>query len=75
MIMASLFDENFQYTARAKHIYKELQGMLGPLYQEMLEEGYSPREITVLVTNAAIATENALVSQWEETRIATLPKT
>jgi hypothetical protein len=68
--MASLFDQNFKYTSRAKTVYKEMQGWLQPLYQELLEEGYSPREITALVTNAATKTENALVLEWEETQVA-----
>lgn len=68
--MASLFDQNFKYTARAENIYKELQSWLQPFYQELLEEGYSPREITALVANAATQTENALVIEWEETQAA-----
>jgi hypothetical protein len=67
--MASLFDQNFKYTPRAETVYKEMQSWLKPLYQELLEEGYSPREITTLVTNAATKTENALVLEWEETQI------
>jgi hypothetical protein len=67
--MASLFDPNFKYTARAKNIYKELQSWLQPLYQELIEEGYSPREITNLVVNAATATENTLVVEWEEMQV------
>lgn len=66
--MASLFDQNFKYTPRAEELYKELEGLLQPLYHELLEEGYSPRDITVLVTTAAAHTEAALVTEWEETQ-------
>jgi hypothetical protein len=66
--MASLFDNNFKYTERAESLSKELRVLLQPIYQELLEEGYSPREITVLITNMATKTENALVTEWEETQ-------
>jgi hypothetical protein len=66
--MASLFDHNFKYTERAESLSKELRVLLQPIYQELLEEGYSPREITVLITNMATKTENALVMEWEETQ-------
>jgi hypothetical protein len=66
--MASLFDQNFKYTDRADDIAKELQVLLSPLYQELMEEGFSPREITVLVANVATQTENQLVKEWEATQ-------
>lgn len=66
--MASLFDQNFKYTTRADGITKELQVLLTPLYQELMEEGFSPREISVLVANVATQTENALVQEWELTQ-------
>lgn len=66
--MASLFDQNFKYTIRADGIAKELQVLLMPLYQELMEEGFSPREISVLVANVATHTENALVQEWELTQ-------
>ncbi|HIK34424.1 MULTISPECIES: hypothetical protein [unclassified Thermosynechococcus] len=66
--MASLFDQNFRYTDRARAILKELQRNLYPIYMELLEEGFSPREITALVTSAAAQTENAAIAEWEEAR-------
>ena len=67
--MASLFDQDFQYSNRAKLVARELQGFLYPLYEELLEEGYSPREITGLVANAAIKAENELIAAWEASKI------
>ncbi|MDG2990265.1 hypothetical protein L3556_04845 [Candidatus Synechococcus calcipolaris G9] len=67
--MASLFDQNFRYTDRARSIYKDLQSNLHPIYIELIEEGFSPREITVLVTNAATQTENEVVNEWDEAKI------
>lgn len=63
--MASFFDENFKLTARGIDLYREIHSMLSPLYQELLEEGYSPREITAILINAASTTEQALVQEWE----------
>lgn len=63
--MASFFDENFKLTPRGIDLYREIQNMLSPLYQELLEEGYSPREITAILTNVASSTEQALVQEWE----------
>uniref|UniRef100_B8HST4 Uncharacterized protein n=1 Tax=Cyanothece sp. (strain PCC 7425 / ATCC 29141) TaxID=395961 RepID=B8HST4_CYAP4 len=68
--MASLFDENFKYTKRADEISRELQGWLHSFYAELLEEGFSPREVTVLVTNAVTKIENDLVVEWEATQAA-----
>ncbi|BAC09557.1 hypothetical protein [Thermosynechococcus vestitus] len=67
-MMASLFDQNFRYTDRARAIFEELQRNLHPIYRELLEEGFSPREITALVTSAAAQTENAAIAEWEEAR-------
>lgn len=64
--MASLFEQDFKYTARAKAIFKELQGNLLPIYLELIEEGFSPREITVLVNTAATQTENEAVQEWQD---------
>jgi len=64
--MASLFEQDFKYTARAKAIFKELQGNFLPIYMELMEEGFSPREITVLVNTAATETENKAVQEWQE---------
>ncbi|MCI3281026.1 hypothetical protein L5470_08550 [Synechococcus sp. PCC 6717] len=67
--MASLFDQNFRYTDRARAIFKELQRNLHPIYMELLEEGFSPREITTLVTSAAAQTEHAAICEWEEATV------
>ena len=50
-------------------VARELRGFLYPLYEELLEEGYSPREITGLVANAAIKAENELIAAWEASKI------
>ncbi|WP_157768374.1 hypothetical protein [Parathermosynechococcus lividus] len=36
---------------------------------ELLEEGFSPREITTLVTSAAAQTEHAAICEWEEATV------
>ncbi len=64
--MASLFEQDFKYTVRAQAIFKDLQGNLLPIYLELMEEGFSPREITVLVNTAATQTENEAVQEWQE---------
>ncbi|MDR7898456.1 hypothetical protein RHJ63_09060 [Thermosynechococcus sp. JY1334] len=66
--MASLFDQNFRYTDRARAIFKDLQRNLHPIYMELLEEGFFSREISALVTSAAAQTENAAIAEWEEAR-------
>jgi|GEM_PF-5542862 len=71
--MASLFDQHFRYTDRARAIFKELQRNLHPIYMELLEEGFSPREITALVTSAAAQTENAAICEWEEATVCPSP--
>jgi hypothetical protein len=72
--MASLFDRNFQYTDRATSILQELSTLLSPMYEELMEEGFSPRELTVLVTHVATQTETDLVKQWEITQQVNRPQ-
>lgn len=71
--MASLFDQNFKYTDRAASILQELKTLLLPMYEELLEEGFSPRELTTLVTQVAAQTEQELVNQWEMTQQVNRP--
>jgi hypothetical protein len=72
--MASLFDQNFKYTDRAASILQELKTLLVPMYEELLEEGFSPRELTTLVIQVAAQTEQDLVKQWELTQQANRPR-
>ncbi len=66
--MNSLFDDNFKYTDRATILHREVKGLLQSMYRELLEEGYSPREVTLLVLHAATQAEVELVSDWEVTK-------
>lgn len=40
--MAPIYDDGFHYSDRAKQLDRELRQFLQPIYEEFLEEGYSP---------------------------------
>jgi hypothetical protein len=66
--MTTLYDDNFHYSDRAKQLDRELRQFLQPIYEEFLEEGYSPQEVTALVVHAAVAAEKKLVAKWMEAK-------
>lgn len=66
--MTSLFDQNFHYCDRAHDLDRELRRFLRPIYEEFMEEGYSPREVTAMVIHAAVTAENRLIAEWTVTK-------
>jgi hypothetical protein len=50
--MKSLFDKNARYSERASQINEEIYDILKPKIRQYSSEGYSPREIEILMLEA-----------------------
>ncbi len=58
--MKSLFDQNFKYTSEAVQIEGEFTTHIAPLFRRYVEEGYSPRDLQILLLNSIF--EEGLIS-------------
>lgn len=63
----NLFDEKFRYTDKAINFEKEIYIKINDIVSKYYKEGYSPRELQILINNVAfdICTDLVLVGIQE----------
>lgn len=49
--MKSLFDNNFRYTNTAANLDAEANSVIKPIFDRYVDIGYSPREISCILSN------------------------
>jgi len=55
--MKSFFDENHRFTPEAEALDRELDKVIRPIFDKYVKLGYSPREISHILTLAALMSE------------------